>query len=157
MKAWIENNAVRDVANGDPAELFHPAIAALYDTEVPAGTLSGATQVGGAWVNPVPAVPPPPPTRGPVTVEEVQLAVQERLDAFARSRNYDGILSACTYASSSVERFRDEGAYCVDARDTTWSACYAILAAVEAGSRLAPTSVEQVLGELPGLAWPGGA
>ena len=35
--------------------------------------------------------------------------VQEHLDETARTRGYDNILSACSYAVSSVDRFRDEG------------------------------------------------
>ena len=34
--------------------------------------------------------------------KEVVDATQRRLDDFARTRNYDGILSACTYATSTV-------------------------------------------------------
>lgn len=59
-KAWIENNRIRDIAAGNPAGLFHPDIAALYDTDVPDTTVNGAELVGGEWVNPAPVVPPPP-------------------------------------------------------------------------------------------------
>jgi hypothetical protein len=55
--AWIENNTVRDIANGSPAELFHPDIAAKYDTEVSDDVIAGATLVDGVWVNPTPVEP----------------------------------------------------------------------------------------------------
>ena len=67
-KAWIENNTVRDVANGNPAELFHPDIAAHYDTDVPDDVVQGATLVDGVWVNPAPVepvTPEPTPTEAP--------------------------------------------------------------------------------------------
>jgi hypothetical protein len=71
--AWIENNTVRDIANGNPADLFHPDIAAKYDTQVPDDIIAGATLVDGAWVNPAPVEPVAPeptvpvaPTVGPI-------------------------------------------------------------------------------------------
>ena len=86
-------------------------------------------------------------------IASVQQAVQERLDAFARTRAYDGILSAATYATSAVPKFAAEGQYAVQARDASWAACYQIMADVQAGLRAMP-SVEQVLSELPTLEWP---
>lgn len=85
---------------------------------------------------------------------EVVAKTQERLDAFAKSRNYDGILSACTYASSTVPKFQAEGQYCVNARDNTWSALYVILADVQAGARTMPRSYADIEPELPALVWP---
>lgn len=79
---------------------------------------------------------------------------QERLDAFARTRNYDGILSACTYAASTVPKFRDEGQYCVNARDATWASLYQFMAEVEAGQRPVPTGYADVEPSLPALEWP---
>jgi hypothetical protein len=79
--------------------------------------------------------------------------VQDRLDTFCRTRGYDGILSACTYASSTVPKFKAEGTYAVQARDSHWNACYLILAEVQAGAREVPT-LEEVLAELPALVWP---
>lgn len=79
--------------------------------------------------------------------------IQKRLDDFARTRNYDGILSAATYATSAVPKFAAEGQYAVEARDATWAKSYEILAAVEAGERPMPTDAE-LAAELPALAWP---
>lgn len=86
-------------------------------------------------------------------VRAITTLVQERLDAFAASRGYDGILSACTYATSTVPKFQSEGQVSVNARDATWGACYAVLAAIQAGERLMPTMAEFVA-ELPTLEWP---
>lgn len=79
---------------------------------------------------------------------------QDRLDAFAQTRGYDGILSACTYATSTVDKFRNEGTYCVEARDATWRKLYEVLAEVEAGTRPAPNSYTDIEPELPPLTWP---
>ena len=79
---------------------------------------------------------------------------QKYLDDFARTRGYDSILSACTYAASSVEKFRTEGLYCVNLRDATWTKLYDILQEVLAGTRPLPTHFEDVLKDLPKLEWP---
>jgi len=81
------------------------------------------------------------------------VAVQAMLDAEARTHNYDGILSACTYATSTVEKFKAEGQACVNWRDAVWSACYAILAEVEDGTRNQPT-VAGLISMLPAMTWP---
>ena len=92
------------------------------------------------------------------TFEEVKqritTQIQQRLDRFASTRGYSSILSACTYATSSVTKFAAEGQYCVNARDTTWDTCYTILAEVELGQRPAPQSYADIEEELPQLVWP---
>ena len=95
---------------------------------------------------------PPPPSPEQI-VAQYTAAVQKRLDDFARTRGYDGILSAATYATSTVPKFKAEGQYAVEARDATWAKCYEVLAAVEAGSHPMPT-LDELLAELPVLTWP---
>lgn len=94
----------------------------------------------------------PAPTQAQV-IAVLTKAIQSRLDAFARTRNYDNIMSACTYATSTVTKFATEAQYCVESRDATWSAAYTVLAEVEAGTRPIPSEAE-LLAELPTLAWP---
>ena len=79
---------------------------------------------------------------------------QFRLDEFARTRNYDSILSACTYATSNVPKFRAEGQHCVNVRDSTWATLYTFLAEVQAGTQPMPTGFADVEPLLPVLAWP---
>ena len=80
-------------------------------------------------------------------------AIQAYLDSFAQTRNYDNILSACSYASSKVERFSIEGQYCVDMRDLVWAMAYTIMDAVLTGQRPVP-SEQELFAELPTLEWP---
>lgn len=87
-------------------------------------------------------------------ISEITSATQSRLDAFARTRGYDGILSAATYATSSVPKFQSEGQYCVDARDSTWATLYAIMADVQSGNRQMPSGYADIEAELPALEWP---
>ena len=98
---------------------------------------------------PLPVDPPTPEQ----IVAQYTAAVQKHLDDFARTRGYDGIMSAATYATSTVPKFKAEGQYAVEARDATWAKCYEVLAAVEAGSRPMPT-LDKLLAELPVLTWP---
>ena len=86
--------------------------------------------------------------------DDVVQATQLRLDTFAQTRGYDGILSAATYATSTVPKFQAEGQYCVEARDATWNKLYEMLAEVEAGTRPMPNSFADVEPELPVLNWP---
>lgn len=85
---------------------------------------------------------------------QVVQRVQQRLDDFAKTRNYDSILSAATYATSSIARFRLEGQYAVDARDNTWATLYSIMEQALAGQIAMPTSYEQIDSLLPELVWP---
>ena len=78
---------------------------------------------------------------------------QQRLDDFAKTRNYDGILSACTYATSTVPKFASEGQLCVEYRDATWAKLYDILGEVERGERDMPKSFSDIEEELPSLEW----
>lgn len=87
-------------------------------------------------------------------IANVTSGTQQRLDDFARTRNYDGILSACTYASSGVPKFAGEGQYCVDARDSTWATLYTFMAEVQLGTKPMPTGYADVEPLLPALAWP---
>lgn len=119
----------------------------------PPGTYAVPDEVCVGWVRDGDAfIPPPPPS-----IEQLKRiftdAVQRRLDEFARTRGYDGILSAATYATSTVPQFQIEGQYAVEARDLTWAKCYQIMNAALAGERDIPTLAE-LLDELPVLEWP---
>ena len=76
--------------------------------------------------------------------------VQSHLDTKAKERNYDNILSLCTYATSTNPTFAKEGQAGVVWRDSVWAKCYAILAEVQAGTRVMPTDI---ISELPIFTW----
>lgn len=64
-KAWIENGAIRDIAQGNPVEIYHPDIAAFYNVDVPDEADRGDGWVDGALVKRViePFVEPEPAAR----------------------------------------------------------------------------------------------
>lgn len=132
-----------------PTPQYNPATHAVRD----------AAPVGGVqqWeVYPLPAeeVEANQAAAAQALQQSIVDATQQRLDDFARTRNYDGILSACTYATSAVPKFAAEGQYAVQARDATWAALYAFMADVQAGTQPVPTGFEGVEPLLPPLAWP---
>ncbi len=86
--------------------------------------------------------------------EQITAQVQQRLDDFARSRGYDDIVSACSYATSQHQKYGPEGRYCVTAREDTRDVMFAIEAEVVAGTRPMPRSYDEIEPELPVLAWP---
>jgi len=92
------------------------------------------------------------------TVEQVQARitqqVQERLDDFAKTRNYDNCLSACSYVASTNDKFKNEALYCIESRDQTWLKCAEILNDALAGNRPMPDDISDFENELPALVWP---
>lgn len=105
---------------------------------------------GNAWV--VLDKYPEPPAAD--VQSEIIKATQQRLDTFAQTRNYDNMLSACTYAASTVTKFKAEGQYCVQSRDATWAKLLKILDEVSAGTRPMPSGYSDIEGDLPVLQWP---
>jgi hypothetical protein len=95
--------------------------------------------------------PPPPPTEAEIIASLTQ-AVQRHLDATARGRNYDGILSLCSYATSTDPVFSAEGQAGVAWRDACWRRCYEVMADVRAGVQPVPTA-EELIASLPVMTW----
>ena len=95
--------------------------------------------------------PPPPPDQSSLEMLYI-LAVQGYLDRTAHERGYDGILSLCSYATSSNSQFSAEGQAGVNWRDAVWGACYQLLAAVESGSSV--PEISDFISTLPSIVWP---
>lgn len=98
--------------------------------------------------------PIPPTTTQEQIIASLTAQIQKRLDDFAKTRNYDGILSACTYATDPNPIFAAEGQYCVNKRSETWAIGYTLMAEVLSGQRPVPTSISDIESELPALTWP---
>jgi hypothetical protein len=150
--AVIIEGVVTNIVHGEFVDLSPIFGGSLLETPRPDGThaVIGGTYDPATDSFPVPPAPPPTP-------EEIQAAftaqIQQRLDNFAQTRGYDDILSACTYATSTVEKFQREGQYCVEARDATWAAAYAFLDDVLVGEQVIPGSIDDIV-SLPVLRWP---
>lgn len=79
---------------------------------------------------------------------------QQQQDAFARTRGYDDIKSATSYAGCDVPKFDAEGVYCKNIRAQRWAALYVIMDQVIAGARPMPQSHQEIASELPTMIWP---
>lgn len=110
--------------------------------------------IGWLWDGSTLSAPPLPVKSVEELQAEIIAATQARLDAFAATRNYDGILSACTYAASSIPQFSAEGQAAVNARDATWATLYTVLGEVQTGVRPVPTGFADIEADLPVLEWP---
>ena len=132
--------------------------AGAVDTTPPTVPEGKKAKWNGSWVYEDIPKPEPEPEPTPPTDEEIKDKIindtQNRLDTFAQSRNYDGILSLCTYATSTKPKFAAEGQYGVEARDDTWSKLYSIYEEVKAGTRPMPADYDAIKADLPVLEWP---
>lgn len=86
------------------------------------------------------------PTLEDVT-EDFEKGIQKHLDVEAKSKGYDNILSACTYAYPN-NPFQSEATSFVIWRSAVWAYCYGELEKVKTGARTMPT-LEQIISELP--------
>lgn len=77
----------------------------------------------------------------------LETAVQSHLDAAARAKGYDNIISACSYAAAP-NPFQQEAIAFIEWRAAVWSHCYAVMADVMSGLRAVPSSGD-LISELP--------
>lgn len=119
---------------------------------IPMDTANSDYQAYLAWLAEGNTPEPADPVAVPSIKSELAAAVQAHLDAKARERNYDGILSLCTYATSTNTTFAAEGQAGVVWRDACWAKCYEVMQSVIAGTRAVPTAAE-LIAELPVFTW----
>lgn len=81
-------------------------------------------------------------------------AAQMFMDGVVGLKGYDGILSLCSYATSTNPSFRAQAQAGVVWRDAVWTEGYSILAQIQAGTMAPPASTEAFLNMLPLIAWP---
>ena len=80
--------------------------------------------------------------------------VQQMLNAFARTRGYDDMSTACSYALSSNVVYKTEGQYCVDIRDQVWGKLFEILSDIASRRRIFTNKFSDIVQEFPKLSWP---
>jgi hypothetical protein len=146
--AIVENGVVVNVAVWDgEAPWGAEGQAAVEDIEGVA--FPGMRYEGGAFIT------PEPPQPEPLVLEDYRRAVQGHLDATAQERQYDNAVSLATYVTSGHPQWAAEAKAFVSWRDEVWAYALGELGKVMTGEREIP-SIEDFIGELPRLTWPGG-
>jgi hypothetical protein len=84
----------------------------------------------------------------------IESATEKRLEDAAKGRGYKSLDRLLNYTNSTNEKWATEAVYMQGLQTQTWEALLSILAAVNAGTREAPASYEEIEPELPVIDWP---
>jgi hypothetical protein len=89
---------------------------------------------GFSFVAGVLTITPPAPPTLTQQIAAYEAAAQSALDAGAKAWGYDGIVSASSYAASTIPKFKAEALALIAWRDATWVAAETLLTAVQGGA-----------------------
>lgn len=141
-----------EVVNGIPLVTYGIAYKTLQTVLNELHQSNGAPTLPGEEPTPKPIEEVPPATMGRV-VELAKQLVQDRLDNWAKTREYDGVLSAISYQTSTNPTRAEEGAKAVVNRDLSWDAMYAYMDKVMAKELPVPMKESEIVAQLPELTW----
>lgn len=85
--------------------------------------------------------------------EQFNTIVQEKLDLFAKERGYDNMASLSSYATSSVDSFRQEGLRGIELRDASWNVFIDYMTKVRSGEINIQDGITKLEELLPDLTW----
>ena len=85
-------------------------------------------------------------------IQEIKDRIQQLLDDTARQKNYDNGVSLASYASSTIDSFKQEALSFIQWRDTVWNTCYHYLDLYQKGEYKF-TTVSDFLSLLPTFNW----
>jgi len=80
--------------------------------------------------------------------KQLERNVQAHLDRQVQERDYDSILSACSYAYSDNATYQAEAQVCIDWRDAVWGAFFAAIRVETL------PDAQALIASLPSLTWP---
>lgn len=123
---------------------FETLLNILWDNQLLSGNLDGLV---------APAIATVPVDLIKAIQKQTIARVQNRLDVFAATKGYDGILSACSYANSAKVNFKADSDRAIFLRDATWAALYTTMDEILAETRPLPKSFSDIEAELPALTW----
>ena len=85
--------------------------------------------------------------------EDYAAAIQAHVDGVAKSREFNDGVTAATYLTSTVARWKADAEAFVAWRDVVWAYSYGELDKVRNGERPQP-SIADFINELPAISWP---
>ena len=91
------------------------------------------------------------PTAPPMSTQVVayETAIQAALDSYAQSWGYTDLVTAASYAASTIPKYAAEAKALIAWRDSVWVWAEAYLAQVEAGTLSIPTTPAALLAAMP--------
>jgi len=140
MWARIEYDRVAETTTENPKGRFHEDLVwVLCRNTVKVGDLYDGTTFS------------PEPVSQEMLQASFETAIQALLNGTARSRGYDSIATAVSYAEEpAVPKFQEDGKAFRAWRSLVWAYAYQELAKVKSGEREIPT-LDAFLAELPAL------
>jgi hypothetical protein len=90
----------------------------------------------------------PPLTQAQLTAQ-YEAKAQGNLDALAQSWGYDNIVSAASYANSTVAQYKADALALIAWRDATWQAAEALQAQITAGTAQPPATETAFIALMP--------
>lgn len=79
--------------------------------------------------------------------------IENKLNKFSKKRGYDSILSAVSYSSSPVARYKSDAKKAIKLRDRTWESTFTTLTSVKEKTILFPLFTRELEDLLPTLTW----
>lgn len=141
-----------EVINGVPLITYGIAYKTLQTVLNELHQSNATPALPGEEPQPKPIEEVPPGTMARV-VELTKELVQARLDDWAKTKEYDGILSAASYVSSTNPARAAEGAKAILSRDLSWDAMYVYMDKVSSKALPVPMKEAEIVAQLPELTW----
>lgn len=158
LNKWYQDT--EDAASGARIAVVTETAKPSFDEDTQTCTEGTPVRTAGVWNQvwvvadkPAPDVAIGLQERQRKRIQAIKAAVQKRLDDFAQTKHYDGILDACSYKGTATLAYRNQAAYCMDMRDAYWVYTLQAIQDIKNNVRPLPT-VAAFLTELPTLTWP---
>lgn len=160
-KWWHHENLV--IQNVVPTQAQQDRLVEVNNANIPEGFMAGACDYVESGVLPrdeegniislFSGFTENPDPNNTMLFKKYQEAAANYLDEMAQEREYDGILSLCSYGVSTSVARKAEGDAGIACRDAVWDYMDQLLIDVVNKTRVMPT-IDKLIQELPVIQWP---